>query len=188
MNAVLQASDIVAGYRPDLPILHGVGARVAAGEVVTIIGPNGAGKSTLIKAIAGLVHVTSGRIEIDGRETTGMAAHRLADAGVAYVPQTGNVFTSLTIQENADPDVQADLNTFMTRLVREDPSLYRHTAEGPDDMPAHIRSALTDVSISVPVAGGGLMLGTWQGIYLFEHRRHPHRRRVSLHLLGGAAS
>ncbi len=91
---------------------------------------------------------------------------------------------SLTIQENADPDVQRDLQTFFERLVKEDPSLYRHTAEGTDDMPAHIRSALTNVQLSVPVAGGRAQLGTWQGIYLFEHRRSPHRRRISLHLLG----
>lgn len=91
---------------------------------------------------------------------------------------------SLTIQENADPDVIQDLNNFFKRLVLEDPSLYRHTAEGPDDMPAHIRSALTDVSLSIPVSGGLPMLGTWQGIYLFEHRRRPHSRTVVLHLSG----
>tara|TARA_R110002094_G_C4853663_1_gene207136 strand:+ start:52 stop:471 length:420 start_codon:yes stop_codon:yes gene_type:complete len=91
---------------------------------------------------------------------------------------------SLTIQENADPDVCRDLQTFFERLVREDPSLYRHTAEGPDDMPAHIRSALTNVQLSVPVTGGQVMLGTWQGIYLFEHRRQAHRRRVLMHLAG----
>ncbi|PIW30523.1 MAG: hypothetical protein COW30_02235 [Rhodospirillales bacterium CG15_BIG_FIL_POST_REV_8_21_14_020_66_15] len=91
---------------------------------------------------------------------------------------------SLTIQENADPDVRRDLETFFERLVKEDPGLYRHTAEGADDMPAHIRSALTNVQLSVPVAGGRAQLGTWQGIYLFEHRRRPHRRRVLLHLLG----
>ena len=91
---------------------------------------------------------------------------------------------SLTIQENADPDVCRDLQTFFERLVREDPTLYRHTAEGPDDMPAHIRSALTNVQLSVPVTGSEVMLGTWQGIYLFEHRRQAHRRRVLLHLQG----
>ena len=91
---------------------------------------------------------------------------------------------SLTIQENADPDVQRDLQTFFERLVKEDPGLYRHTAEGPDDMPAHIRSALTNVQLSVPVTAGKAQLGTWQGIYLFEHRRMPHRRRVLLHLQG----
>ncbi|HCS70143.1 MAG TPA: hypothetical protein DIW51_09265, partial [Rhodospirillaceae bacterium] len=90
----------------------------------------------------------------------------------------------LTIQENADPDVCRDLQTFFERLVKEDPTLYRHTAEGPDDMPAHIRSALTNVQLSVPVTGGQVMLGTWQGIYLFEHRRQAHRRRVLMHLAG----
>ena len=91
---------------------------------------------------------------------------------------------SLTIQENADADVQRDLETFFKRLVKEDPSLYRHTTEGPDDMPAHIRSALTDVSLTIPVSGGRLGLGTWQGIYLFEHRARPHERRLILHLAG----
>jgi secondary thiamine-phosphate synthase enzyme len=91
---------------------------------------------------------------------------------------------SLTIQENADPDVKADLEAFFKRLVGEDPALYRHTVEGPDDMPAHIRAALTAVSLSVPVSGGQLALGTWQGIYLFEHRRGPHQRRLVLHLAG----
>jgi len=91
---------------------------------------------------------------------------------------------SLTIQENADPDVVFDLDRFFSRLVEEDPHLYRHRAEGPDDMPAHIRSALTDVSLSIPVSGGQPVLGTWQAIYLFEHRMLPHRRRISLHLLG----
>lgn len=91
---------------------------------------------------------------------------------------------SLTIQENADPDVRADLEAFFRRLVKEDPSLYRHTVEGPDDMPAHIRSALTLTSLSIPVAGGRPALGTWQGIYLFEHRATPHRREIALHVIG----
>jgi secondary thiamine-phosphate synthase enzyme len=91
---------------------------------------------------------------------------------------------SLVVQENADPDVLADLNDFFSRLVRDEPALYRHTMEGPDDMPAHIRSALTQVQLSVPVAGGRMALGTWQGIYVFEHRARPHDRSVALHLLG----
>lgn len=91
---------------------------------------------------------------------------------------------SLTIQENADPDVQADLLRFFRRLVAEDPSLYAHTAEGPDDMPAHIRAALTGVTLSIPVLDGAPALGTWQGVYLFEHRTRPHRRELVLHLLG----
>jgi secondary thiamine-phosphate synthase enzyme len=91
---------------------------------------------------------------------------------------------SLTIQENADPDVIVDLNDFFGRIAPEDNRLYRHTSEGVDDMPAHIRTALTATQLSVPVVGGHLALGTWQGIYVFEHRARPHRRRVVLHLLG----
>jgi len=99
-GALLEADGVVAGYRPDLPILHGVSIRVARGEVVTIIGPNGAGKSTFIKAVAGLVDVSEGSIRLDGREIAGTPAHRLAGEGVAYVPQTDNVFATLTIHEN----------------------------------------------------------------------------------------
>lgn len=91
---------------------------------------------------------------------------------------------SLVIQENADPDVREDLERFFAMLVRDDPSLYRHTAEGPDDMPAHIRSVLTASNLSIPVRDGHLALGTWQGIHLFEHRHRPHRRSLLLHLLG----
>ena len=91
---------------------------------------------------------------------------------------------SLTIQENADPDVQRDLEGFFKKLAPEDPRLYRHTAEGPDDMPAHIRSALTDVQLSIPIAGGRMALGTWQGIFLFEHRAQAHERELVLHLIG----
>lgn len=106
------------------------------------------------------------------------------------MPKTGllTVFcqhtsASLVIQENADPDVTADLADFFDRLVPEDTSLYRHTAEGPDDMTSHIRSAITQSQLSIPIHQGKLALGTWQGIYLFEHRAHPHRRSVILHLL-----
>ena len=91
----------------------------------------------------------------------------------------------LTIQENAVPDVVSDLHDFFRRLVPEDDKWYRHTVEGPDDMPAHIRAALTQTQLSIPLDQGRLALGTWQGIYLFEHRKAPHRRRVVLHLLGG---
>jgi secondary thiamine-phosphate synthase enzyme len=91
---------------------------------------------------------------------------------------------SLTIQENADPDVVHDLNAFFGRLVPEDNRLYRHTIEGADDMPAHIRAALTLTQLSIPVEDGRMALGTWQGVYLFEHRAAPHRRSVLLHLIG----
>jgi secondary thiamine-phosphate synthase enzyme len=90
---------------------------------------------------------------------------------------------SLVIQENADPDVVADLADFFTRLVPEDTRLYRHTAEGPDDMTSHIRAALTQTYLSIPIRNAKLALGTWQGVYLFEHRAQPHRRSVILHLL-----
>ena len=91
---------------------------------------------------------------------------------------------SLLIQENADPDVIHDLNAFFNRLVPEDNRLYRHTVEGPDDMPAHIRAALTLTQLSIPVEHGRMALGTWQGVYLFEHRATPHRRTVLLHCIG----
>jgi secondary thiamine-phosphate synthase enzyme len=91
---------------------------------------------------------------------------------------------SLLIQENADPDVRADLEAFFGKLVPEGPGIYRHESEGEDDMPSHIKAALTTTQLSIPVAGGGRALGPWQGIYLFEHRDAPHRRELMLHLLG----
>lgn len=91
---------------------------------------------------------------------------------------------SLLIQENADPDVRAGLQAFFTRLVPDGARDYRHDAEGPDDMPAHIRTALTQTQLSIPVEGGRPVLGMWQGIYLFEHRTSPHRRELVLHLIG----
>src|SRR5215469_2477267 len=91
---------------------------------------------------------------------------------------------SLLIQENADPDVRRDLEAFFERLIPDGDSLFIHTAEGDDDMPAHVRTALTTVNLSIPVADGRMTLGTWQGIYLWEHRRSPHSRRVVLHFLG----
>ena len=99
----------------------------------------------------------------------------------AFISHTS---ASLTIQENADPDVKSDLVDAVDRLAPMDNSLYRHTAEGPDDMPAHIKSALTDVSLSIPVMGYRMTLGTWQGIYVFEHRISPQNRRISLHIIG----
>jgi secondary thiamine-phosphate synthase enzyme len=91
---------------------------------------------------------------------------------------------SLVIQENADPDVQRDLANFMERLVSRDEQFYRHTTEGPDDMPSHIRAMLTQSSLSIPVHNGNLLLGRWQGLYLFEHRDAPHEREIILHMIG----
>jgi secondary thiamine-phosphate synthase enzyme len=92
---------------------------------------------------------------------------------------------SLLVQENADPDVRSDLERWFARLVPDGDPLFEHTTEGPDDMPAHVRTALTTVQISIPLTQGRLALGTWQGLYLWEHRRSGHRRRLVLHLLGG---
>jgi len=91
---------------------------------------------------------------------------------------------SLLIQENADPEVQRDLERFFQRLVPHGDPLFRHTSEGPDDMPAHVRAALTATSLGIPIQNGKLALGTWQGIYLYEHRTAPHRRRVVLQVMG----
>jgi secondary thiamine-phosphate synthase enzyme len=90
---------------------------------------------------------------------------------------------SLVIQENADPDVRADLADYFERAVPEDRRMYRHTVEGPDDMTSHIRSALTQTSLTIPIHHRELALGAWQGLYLFEHRERPHRRSIVLHLL-----
>lgn len=91
---------------------------------------------------------------------------------------------SLLVQENASPDAREDLEAFFRRIAPEARGLYRHDDEGPDDMPAHLRAALTQVSLSVPVLGGRPVLGTWQGVFVFEHRRAPHRRQVAGHLIG----
>jgi secondary thiamine-phosphate synthase enzyme len=99
----------------------------------------------------------------------------------AFIQHTS---ASLTIQENADPDVVRDLDEFFERLAPEGATWYRHTVEGPDDMPAHIRAALTPTQLSIPLVEGRLALGTWQGIYVFEHRSRPHRRSIVLHLAG----
>lgn len=91
---------------------------------------------------------------------------------------------SLLVQENADPEVRKDLERFFARLVPDGDALFRHRDEGADDMPAHVRAALTAVQVSIPLSAGRLALGTWQGIYLWEHRRRAHRREVALHLVG----
>ena len=120
-------------------------------------------------------------------EVTAEVARFVRDSGIAtglltlYIRHTS---ASLVIQENADPDVARDLSEFYAQLVEEDAPWYRHRNEGPDDMPAHIRSSLTDVSVSIPVSGGRPALGTWQGVFVFEHRRAAHTRQVVAHLIG----
>ena len=111
----------------------------------------------------------------------------LADADIATGVLTvfcQHTSCSLLVQENADPDVQTDLKQFFRRLVPEGMDWVVHTTEGPDDMPAHIKAALTQTSITVPIGRGAPLLGMWQGLYLFEHRTRPHRRQVVLHLIG----
>lgn len=126
--------------------------------------------------------------------TRGAGLYECTDAVAAFVRDAGiadglltcfirHTSASLVIQENADPDVQKDLQDFFAHLATSGPR-FRHTAEGPDDMPSHIRSALTQTSIGIPLHKGRLALGTWQGIYVFEHRDAPHRREVTLHLIG----
>ena len=129
--------------------------------------------------------------------TRGQGLYEFTREAAAFVHEAGGeeglltVFVrhtscSLLIQENADPDVRRDLDQFFRRLVppSDDPSMrwIVHTMEGPDDMPAHIKAALTQVSVGIPVVAGRLALGTWQGLYLFEHRDRPHRREIVLHL------
>lgn len=121
------------------------------------------------------------------KEITGEVGNWVAGQAIGrgllnlYLPHTS---ASLLIQENASPDVRRDLDAFFRRLVPEDTALYRHNDEGPDDMPAHIKSALTQTQLTIPVADRRLLLGTWQGIFLFEHRARPHRRKLILTLFG----
>jgi secondary thiamine-phosphate synthase enzyme len=110
-----------------------------------------------------------------------IAEHKVDSALLTIFCQ--HTSASLVIQENADPDVVLDLKDYFERLAPERDPHYRHTTEGSDDMPAHIRTALTQTSLSIPVIGGRMALGTWQGIYLFEHRSAPHRRSIVLHLM-----
>jgi secondary thiamine-phosphate synthase enzyme len=123
-----------------------------------------------------------GLVEIT-RDVTRFVAGAAIDAGLATL-FCRHTSASLLIQENADPDVRADLEAFFAEIAPEAPGRYVHDSEGPDDMPAHIRAALTAVSLSIPIAAGRLALGTWQGIYLFEHRRAPHRREVVVQAIG----
>ena len=126
---------------------------------------------------------TSGKglTEITGKVADWVTGQRIATGLLTlYCRHTS---ASLVVQENADPDVMADLAAFFERLAPEEGS-YVHRSEGPDDMPAHIRAALTQTSLSIPVEGGAPVLGAWQGIYLFEHRRRPHPREIVLHLIG----
>ncbi len=123
-----------------------------------------------------------GLTEVTGEIVTWLAVQPLREGLLTLFLR--HTSASLVIQENADADVQRDLEAFLDKIVPEDPALYRHRSEGPDDMPAHIKAALTQTHLSVPVTDGRLLLGTWQGIYLWEHRRKPRPRELVLHLVG----
>ena len=121
------------------------------------------------------------------REITGEVGGWVEAQGIGHGLLTlfcRHTSASLLIQENAAADARADLEAYFARIAPEDAHAYAHDEEGPDDMPAHLRAALTAVQLSIPLVGGRLALGTWQGIYLFEHRRRPHRRSLAMHLLG----
>ncbi len=123
-----------------------------------------------------------GLTEVTGEIVTWLAVQPLREGLLTLFLR--HTSASLVIQENADADVQRDLEAFLDKLVPEDPALYRHRSEGPDDMPAHIKAALTQTHLSLPVSQGRMLLGTWQGIYLWEHRRKPRPRELVLHLVG----
>jgi len=134
----------------------------------------------------------TGRLAID---TPGQGLHEISREVERWVQSRGmeeglltlfctHTSASLLIQENAAPAARTDLERYFARIAPEDPRAYAHDDEGPDDMPAHLRAALTQTQLAVPLIGGRLALGTWQGIYLFEHRRRPHRRTIALHLIG----
>jgi secondary thiamine-phosphate synthase enzyme len=132
-------------------------------------------------------------VETLGIQAPGRGLHEITDEVARVVAASGvaeglcTVFVrhtsaSLTIQENADPSARRDLERWLERLVPEDDPLYTHTAEGPDDMPSHVKAALTSASLGIPIVGGRLALGTWQGVFLWEHRRRPRRREVVVHV------
>ena len=123
-----------------------------------------------------------GLLDITGEVARWSAAQGMAQGLLTLFCR--HTSASLLVQENAAPAARADLEAYFARIAPEDPAAYAHDDEGPDDMPAHLRAALTQVQLSIPLLGGRLALGTWQGIYLFEHRRRPHRRSLALHLIG----
>jgi secondary thiamine-phosphate synthase enzyme len=138
-----------------------------------------------MRQASGLIDITTnkqGLLEVTSHVTGWVADHAMTEGLLTLFCR--HTSASLLVQENAAPAAKADLEAYFSRIAPEDPEAYKHDEEGPDDMPAHLRAALTQTQLSIPLIGGQLALGTWQGIYLFEHRRRPHRRTFALHLIG----
>jgi secondary thiamine-phosphate synthase enzyme len=145
----------------------------------------GRGKFHEMRQVTSLLSVKTqrqGLLDITGRITGWTSAQDVHEGLLTIFCR--HTSASLLIQENAASEVRADLETFFARIAPEDSAAYTHDDEGADDMPAHLRTALTQVQLTLPLIGGKLALGTWQGIYLFEHRRRPHTRTLALHLIG----
>ena len=139
----------------------------------------------MLRQASGRIEVATerqGLLEVTGEVGRWVAAQAMAEGLLTLFCR--HTSASLLIQENAAPAARRDLEAYFARIAPEDPEAYAHDEEGADDMPAHLRTALTQTQLSIPLAGGRLVLGTWQGIYLFEHRRRPHRRQIALHLMG----
>lgn len=139
----------------------------------------------MMRQATGILSIDTARqglLEITDKVAGWVAERRIAEGLLTIFCR--HTSASLLIQENAARAVRTDLEAYFAAIAPEDPARYAHDDEGPDDMPAHLRAALTGVQVSIPLIGGRLALGTWQGLYLFEHRRRPHRRSLALHLIG----
>ena len=154
---------------------------MAAPKSVSRTTPSAVSATTIVSSLLTVQTSGTGFTDLTAEVAKFVAdAHAREGAVTLFIRHTS---ASLTIQENADPTVLIDLTTALNRLAPENAG-WRHDTEGPDDMPAHIKTMLTATSLHIPVLQGGLALGTWQGIYLWEHRTHPHTRRVALHFIG----
>ena len=177
VGATHSAGPSTAFHAVPLPI------RFADGEDWSL--PSSTAKPRLMRQATGTLefHTTRQGLHEITRDVTAWTAARGMTEGLLTL-FCRHTSASLIIQENAAPEVRSDIEAWVARLAPEDPSAYAHRDEGPDDMPAHLRTILTQVQLAIPLIGGRLALGTWQGIYLFEHRRRPHRRSLALHLAG----
>jgi secondary thiamine-phosphate synthase enzyme len=159
-------------------MVNGCERKLASTPLFSDIGPMLKQKSTLLRVST----LGAGLHDITGEVSAWVSSAEIQSGLLTVFCRHSSA--SLLIQENAAPAARRDLEAFFQRIAPESPTAYTHNDEGPDDMPAHLRTALTQTSLSIPVAEGRMLLGTWQGIYLFEHRRDPHQRSLALHLIG----